>query len=170
MRGLRSRQDLITTCQPQNSWALSTGYLLPMHYTQRYWGCFSFLPRRKCVAMQGQQTEKVSVVFLWHVPYIIPALASVTPPSLLRNRTVSCGVQGVFFSTWPNEAFCSLETRISQECHSSLMISFYPIFVSSFTLPPPLSFFSRVSSSHLFTHCFFSSLISSVQLFPMIFY
>lgn len=30
-------------------------------------------------------------------PYIIPALASVTPPSLLRNRTVSCGVQGFSF-------------------------------------------------------------------------
>lgn len=100
--------------------------------------------------------------------YIIPVLTSLTPPSLLRNRTISCG-NARFFSKQANEVLHSLETRRSHGNSTFPLISFFFIFISSFTLPLSLCHFILVFSSHFFAHCFSSSPFSSFQLFPQYF-
>lgn len=104
-------------------------------------------------------------------PYIIPVLASATPPSLLRNRTISCGNARVrVFPKYPNEVLHSLEANRSHGNSTFLLwFPFSPSLAQVFPYFSPLPVSSYVFCSHFFGHCFFFLPFSYFQLSPTIF-
>lgn len=157
MRGLRSHQNLAAPEHLQ-FWAPLAASIC---VTCGYRGWFSFSQWGKCPSLKGQQTERVSVVFLSHV--------------LLHNSRVCCCDSTLsimkenyflwkcllyFFSEQPNEILHSLEARWSHgNSTSPLWFPFFSIFISSFTLPLSVTLLSSSATS-----------LPIVLLFPILFF
>lgn len=113
VRILRSCQDLIKIYQPQNTWSSEYHLLVPFALHVADIADVPVFHSAASALLSRVSKQKRFQLFsfgMW--PYIIPVLASVTPPSLLRNRTIYCGNARVF-SKWPNEVLHSLEARRS---------------------------------------------------------
>lgn len=126
MRILRSRQDLIQIYQPQNTWSskyhLRVPFALYVTDTADVWVFYS-VASALLWRVSKQKRFQLFSFNMWS--YIIPGFASVTPPSVLRNGTISCG-NGRFFSTQPNEVLHSLEVKSHGNSTFPLWFPFSP--------------------------------------------
>lgn len=149
--------DLIRSWQPQSTCSSEHHLLLlfALHVDTEDGAGFSQWGKQP--SLKGQQTERISVVFLSHVLLHNSPVCDSTLSIMKENYFLwKCLLS--FFSEQPNETLYSLEARRSHGNSAfPLWFPFFSIFISTLTLPLCVTLLSSLATS-----------LPIVLLFPII--
>lgn len=146
MRGLRSHQSLAAPEHLQFWAPLIASVCITCGY--RRWWSFPLSP----FSLKGQQTERISVVFLSHVLLHHSPVCDSTL-SVMKENYFLWKCLFFFFPEQANETLHSLEARRSHGNSTfPLWFPFFSISISTLTLPLSLCH-SLIFFSHFFAHC-----------------